>query len=111
MASRKKEKLSPEDRAKQFAPFDALKGLRTALYLKEYEKNKIDRGEVQAETAEKISKILLYLEKGTRLKAKYFIDGYYRIIEGVAKLDTEKQILKIGETVIPLDDIFDLDTL
>lgn len=111
MANKQREKMSPEDRAKQFAPFDALKGLRTALYLKEYEKNKIDRGEVQAETAEKISKILLYLEKGTRLKAKYYLDGYYKVIEGVAKLDIEKQMLKIGEKAIPLDDIFDLDTI
>ncbi len=111
MASKQREKMSPEDRAKQFAPFDALKGLRTALYLKEYEKNKIDRGEVQAETAEKISKILFNLEKGTRLKCKYYEDGYYKAIEGVAKLDIEKQTLKIGEKAIPLDDIFDLDAI
>ena len=103
--------MSRADRAKQFSPFDALKGLREALYLKEYERNKIDRGEVQAETAEKISSILFNLEKGDRLKVKYYHDGYYRELMGPAKLDCEHNALKINNTSIPLDDIFDIDKI
>ncbi len=104
-----REKMSRSDRAKQFAPFDALKGLREALLLKEYEANKVSKGEVSNETASKISDILLDLNKGDRLKVKYYYDGYYREIEGVAKLDMEKSILKINNSPIPLDDIFDIN--
>ena len=111
MDKKPRQKMSRADRAKQFAPFDALKGLRTALILKEYEKNKIDRGEVQPETATKISQILFDLEKGDRLKATYYYDGYYREISGNAKLDIEKNILKINNVNIPIDDLFDLDKL
>ena len=56
------------DRAKQFAPFDALKGLQDALRVKEYEHERVQRGEVQEEQASKISKILLRLEMPLGLK-------------------------------------------
>ena len=37
--------MNRQDRAKQFAPFDALKGLREALAKKEYELGKVARSE------------------------------------------------------------------
>ena len=103
--------MSRQDRAKQFAPFDALKGLREALYLKEYERNKIERGEIQAETAEKISKILFEMEKGDTLCVKYYHDGYYHTITGVAKLNIETQTLKVSNKNIPMADIADKDKI
>lgn len=103
--------MSRKDRAKQFAPFDALKGLREALYLKEYERNKIDRGEIQPETAEKISKILFEMEKGDILQVKYYNDGYYHTITGVAKLNIENQTLKVSNKNIPMADIADIDKI
>ena len=35
--------MSPKDRAKQFAPFDALKGLGDALRIKEYENERVQK--------------------------------------------------------------------
>lgn len=103
--------MSREDRAKQFAPFDALKGLREALYLKEYERNKINKGEVQIETAEKISKILLHLEKGNTLSVTYYSDGYYHKITGTAKLNIENGTLNVSGKNIPMEDIMDIDKI
>ena len=37
------------DRARQFAPFDALKGLQQALRLKEYEHDRIEKGDITEE--------------------------------------------------------------
>lgn len=111
MASRPREKMSRQDRAKQFAPFDALKGLREALYLKEYERNKIAKGEVQPETAEKISKILFNMEKGDTLSVTYYFDGYYHTITGTAKLNIENQVLKVTGKNIPMEDIVDVDKI
>ena len=68
-------KMSRQDRAKQFAPFDALKGLHEALKLKEYEHDRMIKGDIPPEQIEVISKILLELKKNDVIKVKYFYDG------------------------------------
>ncbi len=108
MGKQPREKMSRADRAKQFAPFDALKGLRLALYLKEYEKDKVERGEVQIETAEKISKTLFELKPHEIVWCKFYDNGYYKEATGVSKINLEKRCLKVGERNIPIDDIFDI---
>ena len=96
------------DRAKQFAPFDALKGLQDALRLKEYQHERISKGEVQEEKAEEISKVLINLEKGDKVSATYFEDGHNKQSCGEAKLIIEEQCLKVGNKKINLDDILDI---
>ena len=44
-----------EDRAKQFAPFNPLRGLSKTLRLKEYEHDKILKGDLSEEQIESIS--------------------------------------------------------
>ena len=65
------------NRAAQFAPFDALKGLQEALRVKEFEHDKIAKSELSEEQAKRLSKILLEFEKGDVLEVTYFKDGYY----------------------------------
>ncbi len=96
------------DRAKQFAPFDALKGLQNALRLKEYQHERITKGEVQEEAAERMSKVLINLEKGDRVQVTYFEDGHNKKLSGEAKLVIEEQCLKVGNKKIKLDDILDI---
>ena len=62
------------NRAAQFAPFDALKGLQEALRVKEFEHDKIAQSELSEEQAKKLSKILLEFEKGDVLEVTYFKD-------------------------------------
>ena len=101
-------KMSRTDRAKQFAPFDALKGLQDALRIKEYQHERVQKGEVDEEKADEISKVLMNLEKGDIVCVKYFENGHYLQIEGRAKLIIEENVLQVDDKKINLDDMFDI---
>ena len=104
-------KMSRQERAKQFAPFDALKGLHNALRLKEYEHERVQKGDLTEEKAEAISKILLGLEKGDSVKAVYFEDGHNKEISGKAKLIIEEHILQVEKKKILLDDLLNIEII
>lgn len=104
-------KMPQCDRAKQFAPFDALKGLQDSLRLKEYEHERTIKCDIMEEKAREISDTLLSLEKGDTVKVLYFFDGYNRGITGTAKLMLYDGVLKVGETEIPITDILDISIL
>ena len=59
-------KMSREDRAKQFMPFDALKGLSEELRKKEIEYE--DRRELSEETLEELSEEFNNIENGDIIK-------------------------------------------
>ena len=100
-----------EKRAAQFMPFDALRGMREALKMVEYASERVAKGEVQEETANKISGIINELEKDTLVKAKYFYDGYEKEYQGTINVDVYEQTLKLVNLglTIPLCDLLDLD--
>ncbi|MBO5394660.1 MAG: YolD-like family protein [Clostridia bacterium] len=100
--------MSRQDRAKQFAPFDALKGLQDALRIKEFEHERVQRGEIQEEKANEISRTLISLEKNSRVKATYYSDGHYFDIVGTAKLLIEEGVIEIAGQKILLDDLCDV---
>ncbi len=100
------------ERAKQFAPFDALKGLQKALRLKEYEHDRSTKGDLDDETILKISEVLKNIKKNNQIYIKYFEKGYYK--DGnftVKNIDVNKKILSIEDKKINFDDIFDLKIL
>ena len=99
------------NRAAQFAPFDALKGLQEALRVKEFEHDKIAQSELSEEQAKKLSKILLEFEKGDVLEVTYFKDGYYINESGSAKLIPDEGLLVVSEIKIPIDDISNIVNL
>ena len=101
--------MSRQDRAKQFAPFDALKGLQDALRIKEFEHERVQRGEIQEEKANEISKTLISLEKNSKVNATYFENGHYYNIAGRAKLFIEEGTIEIEGKVISLSDLFELE--
>ena len=102
-------KMPREERAKQFAPFDALKGLQQALRIKEYEHERVQKGEVQEEKANEISKTLMSIEKGDHAKVVYFEDGHNKVIEGEVKLKIEEQIIEVARKKISLDNLLDIE--
>ena len=101
--------MSRKDRAKQFAPFDALKGLQDALRLKEYQHERTIKGDIPEEKIEAISKILLDLDKDEMVEVQYFYDGYYKTLIGKARVDIIEQKLKVNNQIIPFDDIVELN--
>ena len=99
------------NRAAQFAPFDALKGLQEALRVKEFEHDKIEQSELSEEQAKRLSKILLEFEKGDVLEVTYFKDGYYTNESGAAKFVPEEGVLVVAETKILIDNISNIINL
>lgn len=104
-------KMPRGDRARQFAPFDALKGLQEALRLKEYEHERIQKGDIPEEKIEEISKVLSELEKNDQVEITFFYDGYYRTLVGKSKVDVYEQKINVNGQLISFDDITDLKKL
>ena len=101
-------KMPQMDRAKQFASFDALKGLQDALRMKEWEHEKVTKGAVQEEKAREISEILLNLKKGDVVTATFYDKGFYCSATGTAKLDLTANVIYIGSYAVPLLNLFDI---
>ncbi len=106
-----RKKMPRQERAKQFSSFDALKGLREALMLKEYEHDKIIQGELDEEQIKENSNIILSLENGDKIYVKYFYDGYYFELSGRVKLDLKNACLFVGNKQILIDWIYEIKKL
>lgn len=100
--------MSKSDRAKQFAPFDALKGLQDALRMKEYEHDRIQKGDLSQEKLNTMTKILLEHKKNDILKIKYYEDGYIKEKIGHAKIDFTLRVIIFDNLKINFDDIIDV---
>ena len=95
-------------RAKQFLPFDALKGLQEALREKEIEYE--ERKELSEETLNNLDSILNRIEIGDIITIKYYKDRRYSEIKGkVTKIDFIKKKIQIdNENNINIADIENL---
>ena len=98
-------KMSRSDRAKQFAPFDALKGLQETIKIKEYEHERIICGEMSEDEIKEISAVILSLEKGDSVNVDFFRDGHVLNLTGLVKVDVFNQKLFVGAFEISFDDI------
>lgn len=96
------------DRAKQFMPFAALKGLPDALALKE--KITVSKIELSEEMAEALDHKMHKLAKGKMAAVVYFDkDEYIKITGMVARIDETSRLLQIVNTKIPFDDILEVN--
>lgn len=96
------------ERAKQFAPFDTLKGLHEALRLKEFEHDRIEKGDLADEKIIEISKVLLNLKKDDYVTVVYFYDGHNHTAKGKCKIDYTFKTITIDKITINFDDIVDI---
>ena len=96
-----------ENRAKQFVPFSALKGYEEALRAKE--KILIPRMELSEEKKEELNRKLHQIKRNDIVTVIYFCKGEYIQMEGmVSRLDKDARILKVVNTKIPFEDIYEL---
>lgn len=108
MANKSKSKMAIADRAKQFMPFAALKGLPDALALKE--KITVDKIELSEEMAETLDQEMHKLSKGKIATVVYFNKEEYLKTTGmVARIDETSRLLQIVNTKIPFDDILEIN--
>lgn len=104
--------MNRENRAKQFAPFDALKGLSEALRKKEYDHERQERTERSEEIEEEISKEISKIDKKDRVRIRCFENGYYvDIIGEVKEINFIKKYIAIEEGKIFFDDIYGIKKL
>ncbi len=108
VAKRPRNKMPISDRAKQFMPFAALKGLPEALSVKE--KIVVPKIELSPEMAEELDLKMHRLERGKIAAVVYFCNDEYLKLSGmVARIDETSRILQIVNTKIPFDDILDIE--
>lgn len=96
------------DRAKIFAPFDALKGFKEAL--KEKEKIVVEKRIISQEEKEKIGNILKEIKKNDMVEIIYFNNGEYIKVKGiVSKIDFVYLKITIVTTKIEFNDIYKIN--
>ncbi len=99
--------LTNEERAKQFAPFAALKGFEEALRKKE--KIVVPKAELSVDKQEIMNLTLQQIEKGDIVTCVYYFDEEYIEFTGVlVKVDIDERYIQIVNNKIPLDDLRDI---
>ncbi len=99
-------------RAKQFQPFDAMKGLSEALKDREERHSRVEKKEISEEAVQAIEKVLIKIEIGAKVRVEYYKAFHYLVIKGVVdKVDAVKKFLLMGEQKIFFDDIYEIRIL
>lgn len=97
------------DRARQFLPFDALKGFKEAI--KERQKVKVDKIELSEEMAVELSYKLNQVKKGMIIKViHYDNEEYIETFGMVSEFDETFNYLKIVKTKILFENILDIQS-
>lgn len=100
-------KMDRAERAKQFMPFDALKGFREAL--EEKERIVVPKRELSEEQKEELDFKMRQVRKKDIVTAEYFHDGEYVQVTGmVSGIDEIGRGIKIVNTRIEMGDVVDL---
>ena len=97
-------KMDRANRAKQFMPFAAVKGLYEALA--EKEKVLVPRRELSEEQKEELDYRLRQIKKMDMVTVEYFEKGeYIRVTGVVTRIDETSKVLKVVNTKIRFEDI------
>lgn len=100
-------KMDRAERAKQFMPFDALKGFREAL--EEKERIVVPKRELSEEQKEELNFKMRHVRKGDIITVEYFHDGEYVQVMGmVSGIDEVGRVIKIVNTKIEMEDIVEV---
>lgn len=100
-------KMDRAERAKQFLPFDALKGFRETLAQKE--RIVVEKVELSEEYREELDRRMQRVLKNDIITVVYFHDGEYVQVTGmVSRLDVTSRIIKIVNTKISFEDIYEI---
>ena len=96
-----------DNRAKQFVPFAAVKGYEEALRAKE--KIVVEKIELSEEKKAELDFKLHQIKRNDIITVVYFYKDEYIKLEGmVSRLDVDARVLKVVNTKIPYEDIYEL---
>ena len=104
--------MTREARAKQFMPFDAMKGLQEALRDREERHTRVQRRELSGDELEENRRTLARLEKGTGVRIACWLAFHDVERQGIlTELNPDGRYLKVGEERIYFEDIYAIDIL
>ena len=101
--------MPPSRRAKQFAPFDALKGLKEAIAAKE--RRPAPRRELTEYAKEQVNKALIELRKGQQVTVIFYgnlEEEELQITGTVMKVDAYWQTLQVNKVAIDFSEIYEI---
>jgi hypothetical protein len=107
--NKQRAKMPTSQRAKQFAPFDAVVGLRQAL--KEKEKIRIVRKELSEDAIEEINRKLKTLETSQTVTLIWYDileQNYTKTTGKIIKINTKNKSLEIENNLIFFEDIYEI---
>ena len=107
-----REKMKISERAKIFAPFDALKGFREMLAEKEFVKE--DKKELSDDMIEDLSNQINTLKIGYIIEVKHYVakeECYIKTVGVLTKIDKTYRRLTVVKTKINIDDIIEINVL
>lgn len=99
--------MTREQRAKQFMPFDAMKGLQEALRDREERHSRVERHGISEEEQEALSAVMNKLSKGDKIRISYY--SHFHDVEKsgtVTAINYAYRFLKVDEEKIVFDDIY-----
>ncbi len=103
----KRRKMDREIRAKQFMPFDALKGFREAMA--EKERIIVPKRDLSDEQKEELGRKIRQIQKKDIITVEFFQNRQYMRVTGmVTRIDDASRVLEIVNTRIAFTDISDL---
>lgn len=107
--------MTRENRAKQFMPFDAMKGLAEALKIREEQHSRVPKHGISEEAKEEIYAVLIKAEKGSKVFLRYYADFHDREAEGrITELNRAYAFFRIQKTgsreeeKILFDDLYEI---
>ena len=101
-----------EERAKQFAPFDAMKGLQEALRDREERHSRVERHDISEEQMEKNSEVFSTLTKGTTVKVNCYRAFHDVTVTGtVTAIDTVHKYIQLGPDKLLFRDIYSIEVV
>ena len=104
--------MTRAERAKIFAPFDAMKGLQEALRIREERHTRVDKREISEDMAERLSRTITKLDRGMKIEVEYYCAFHDVRKRGtVTNIDVTYKKLKLDSEWIWFDDIYSIRIL
>jgi YolD-like protein. len=99
--------MTNTDRAKQFAPYAALKGFGD--YIRAAERETVERVILGEDAAGELNRRLQDIRTGDTISATYYRDGQYVEVRGrVRRISMEEHALLVGSVRVPFADILSI---
>ena len=101
--------MTRAERASQFAPFDAMKGLQEALRDREERHSRVERHEISEDMADQNSKVILKLARGMKVEI-FCYSAFHDVTKrgSITDVDITFRNLKLGDERIWFDDIYSI---